>query len=82
MQECDSMKVENDDRREKVRKLRVIERGLASRPAGAPCKVDKYSHVSGKLDVYSTPASKRYAEEADDMRAQLIIVNRKKLQIE
>lgn len=65
-----------------MRKLRVIERGLATRPAGAPSKVDKFAHVQGKLEVNHTAAGKKYADEADDMRAQLVVNNRKKLEME
>jgi DNA-binding protein YbaB len=43
--ECDSLKVQNEAAREKVKKLKIIERGLATRPAGAPSKVDKFAHV-------------------------------------
>ena len=48
--ECDELKSQNEATKERVRKLTVIERGLASRPAGAPAKVDKYAHVQGKLE--------------------------------
>lgn len=43
--ECDKLKTENEDTKEKVRKLTVIQRGLATRPAGAPAKADKFAHV-------------------------------------
>lgn len=42
--EFDQLKAQNDFTREKVRKLAVIQRGLASRPATA-AKPNKYAHV-------------------------------------
>ena len=67
--EVDDLKDQNAAVKEKIRKLNVIERGLASRPPGAQTKSDKYSHVQGKLEVLHAPAAKRYQAEADDMRA-------------
>lgn len=65
-----------------MRKLKVIEKGLAVRPAGAPSKVDKYAHVQGKLDVLHTPSMKRLTDEADEVRNQLVINKRKQLEME
>jgi len=74
--EVDDLKDQNASAKEKIRKLNVIERGLATRPPGAQTKNDKYSHVQGKLEVLHTPAGKRYQAEADDMRAQIVKNNR------
>jgi len=38
--------------------------------------------VQGKLEQGQTSAMRRYAEEADDMRAQLVINDRKKVEME
>lgn len=47
--EFDNLKAQNEFTKEKVRKLAVIQRGLASRPATA-AKPNKYAHVQGKLE--------------------------------
>ena len=36
-------------------------------------KNDKYAHVTGKLDISHNKVTKRYAEEAKDMKAQIVI---------
>ena len=46
--ECDEIKVQNTEIKEKVRKLNVIQRSLAA-PTTASGKTNKYAHVQGKL---------------------------------
>jgi hypothetical protein len=52
-EEFEDLKTKNMTTKERVRKLNVIHRGLASRPATAS-KPNKYAHVAGKLEVTHT----------------------------
>ena len=45
-------------------------------------KSDKYAHVQGKLASTHSKVTKRYQEEARDMRAQVTINQRKVLELE
>ena len=82
--ECDDLREQNASIKEKVRKLNVIERGLTKELAAGPlqrsglAKNEKYAHVQGKLDLAHSKVTKRYAEEAKDLRAQ-IAINQKKV---
>ena len=58
----------------------MIQRGLDA-PTTATAKPNKYAHVQGKLHK-SSNVSKRYQREAEDIRAQLTINNRKIMQLE
>ena len=78
--ECADIKNENQDLKEKVRKLNVIQRGLDA-PTTATAKPNKYAHVPGKLRQ-SSSISKKYTQEAQDIRAQLTINNRKIMELE
>ena len=65
--ECEDIKNENSELKEKVRKLNVIQRGLDA-PTTASAKPNKYAHVPGKLRQ-SSNISKKYTQEAQDIRA-------------
>ena len=59
--ECDEIRTQNDEMKEKVRKLNVIQRGLAA-PSTAQAKPNKYAHVPGKLAFSASgKMSKKYA---------------------
>ena len=45
-------------------------------------KNDKYAHVQGKLAVTHSKVTKRYQDEAKDLRAQITINQRKVLELE
>ena len=78
-EECDDLRDQNDQIKEKVRKLNVVQRGLTQQMATGPlhksglAKNDKYAHVQGKLSVTHSKVTKRYQEEAKDIRAQIMI---------
>lgn len=78
-EECDDLRDQNDQIKEKVRKLNVVQRGLTQQMATGPlhksglAKNDKYAHVQGKLAVTHSKVTKRYQEEAKDIRAQIMI---------
>ena len=82
--ECDDLREQNASIKDKVRKLNVIERGLTKELTAGPlqrsglAKNEKYAHVQGKLDLAHSKVTKRYAEEANDLRAQ-IAINQKKV---
>ena len=78
--ECVDLKTQNKYLEETIRKLNVIQRSLAAPTTAAP-KPNKYAHVQGKLQS-TTKLSKRYQEEAADMRAQIQINTRKAMQLE
>lgn len=65
--EFDMMKANNETTKEKVRKLHVIQRGLASRPATA-AKPNKYAHVTGKLEVTHGKVTNQHAQLTEDLR--------------
>lgn len=67
-EEFEELKDKNQQTKERVRKLNVIQRGLASRPATA-AKPNKYAHVQGKLDVNMSAAAKQYSKMAEELRA-------------
>ena len=74
-EECDDLRDQNDQIKEKVRKLNVVQRGLTQQMATGPlhksglAKNDKYAHVQGKLAVTHSKVTKRYQDEAKDIRA-------------
>ena len=86
--ECDDLRDQNVDITEKVRKLNVVQRGLTQQMTAGPlhksglAKSDKYAHVQGKLASTHSKVTKRYQEEARDMRAQITINQRKVLELE
>ena len=70
--EFEDLKDKNTSTKDRVRKLNVIHRGLASRPATA-AKPNKYAHVQGKLDVTHTKVTQQYSKLAEDLRAQMVV---------
>jgi len=45
-------------------------------------KNEKYAHVQGKLDLSHSKVTKRYKIEAQDMKTQITINNRKVMELE
>lgn len=70
--EFEELQSKNTTTKERVRKLNVIHRGLASRPATAQ-KPNKYAHVQGKLEVTHTKVTQQYQKAAEDLRAQMVV---------
>ena len=64
--ECDDLRDQNDEIREKVRKLNVVQRGLTQQMTSGPlhksglAKNEKYAHVQGKLEITHSKVTKRY----------------------
>ena len=62
-----------------MRKLNVVQRGLTQQMTSGPlhksgiAKNEKYAHVQGKLDTTHSKVTKRYQQEAADIKAQLMI---------
>lgn len=74
--EVDDLKDQNSEIKEKVRKLNVVHRGLTSQMTGggpstkeSQSKSNKFAHVQGKLDVSYSKVTRRYQDEAKEMRA-------------
>ena len=86
--ECQDLRDKNDEIKDRVRKLNVIQRGLTKEQAAGPMqksglqKNDKYSHVQGKLEITHSKVTKRYAEEAKALREQIKLNQRKELELE
>lgn len=70
--EFDELHDNNDVIKEKIRKLRVIQRGLAAGPALAK-KPDKYAHVQGKLEVTHNKVTRAYQNTIEDLRSQCVV---------
>jgi thymidylate synthase len=79
-EEFDELRTRNVSTKERVRKLNVIHRGLASRPATAS-KPNKYAHISGKLEVTHTKVTHQYQKLAEDLRAQMVVNQREVLRL-
>lgn len=80
-EEFDELKDRNHSTKERVRKLNVIQRGLASRPSTA-AKPNKYAHVQGKLEHNQSAASKQYSKLAEELRAQMVVNQREILRLQ
>ena len=85
--ECDDLRDQNRELKEKLRKLDVVQRGLTQQMSSGPlhksglAKNDKYAHVQGKLEHTHGKVTKRYQAEAKDLKAQIVINERKKLEL-
>jgi chromosome segregation ATPase len=64
-----------------VRKLKVIERGLAAGPALA-AKPNKYAHVQGKLEVTHSKVTRQYQSMIEELRAQLVTNQKETFRLE
>lgn len=80
-EEIDTLKDQNDDIKEKVRKLKVIERGLAAGPALA-AKPNKYAHVQGKLEVTHSKVTRQYQTIIEELRNQLVTNQKETIRLE
>lgn len=79
--EVDELNGQNDTIKEKVRKLRVIERGLAAGPALA-AKPNKYAHVQGKLEVTHSKVTRQYQTIIEELRAQHVTNQKETFRLE
>ena len=86
--ECEDVKDQNTQMKENIRKAKVVLKGLTAAVSNGTlhkagiAKNDKYAHVQGKLEITHSKVTKRYAEEAKDMRAQIAINQRKEMALE
>ena len=86
--ECNDLREKNDDIKERVRKLNVIQRGLTKEFNQGPmqrsgmAKNDKYAHVQGKLEVTHSKVTKRYQQDAAELRQQIKVNQKKELDLE
>ena len=86
--ECDDVKEQNIKMKDNIRKAKVVLKGLTSAlqtgtlHKSGLAKNDKYAHVQGKLDISHSKVTKRYHEEAKDLRAQVHINQRKEMDLE
>ena len=86
--ECEDLRERNDEIKDRVRKLNVIQRGLTKEFTQGPmqksglAKNEKYAHVQGKLEVTHSKVTKRYQEDAKELRQQIKINQKKEMDLE